>query len=216
MASTTILSLCTYFAFAHFLLLTLKCFGNRRFFLSFHSLFLWLESDVVFVSSIFCLLTDSILYFLISIYHCYQIYKKKTFTWFLFVSFDLTLGNIQVSSVCFPFVSVSTDLFKQNAIHFDQLFYQSIRIEFVMVNWAREFSFAHYVFIGQKCNLILIKNTFISFRIFVHSIVCVAKKNGTGFYITRKKSILYSCLIAYSMHFKYEFYSKRIFESTCI
>lgn len=133
-----------------------------------------------------------------------------------FVSFDLTLGNIQVSSVCFPFVSVSTDLFKQNAIHFDQLFYQSIRIEFVMVNWAREFSFAHYVFIGQKCNLILMKNTFISFRIFVHSIVCVAKKNGTGFYITRKKSIIYSCLIANSMHFKYEFYSKRIFESTCI
>lgn len=133
MASTTILSLCTYFAFAHFLLLKLKCFGNRRFFLSFHSLFLWLESDVVFVSSIFCLLTDSILYFLISIYHCYQINKKNVHLIF-FVSFDLTLGNIQVSSVCFPFVSVSTDLFKQNAIHFDQLFYQSIRIEFVMVN----------------------------------------------------------------------------------
>lgn len=216
MASTTILSLCTYFAFAHFLLLTLKCFGNRRFFVHF-ILFFWLESDVVFVSSIFCLLTDSILYFLISIYHCYQIYNnKKNVHLIFFVSFDLTLGNIQVSSVCFPFVSVSTDLFKQNAIHFDQLFYQSIRIEFVMVNWAREFSFAHYVFIGQKCNLILMKNTFISFRIFVHSIVCVAKKNGTGFYITRKKSIIYSCLIANSMHFKYEFYSKRIFESTCI
>lgn len=131
MASTTILSLCTYFAFAHFLLLTLKCFGNRRFFLSFHSLFLWLESDVVFVSSIFCLLTDSILYFLISIYHCYQIYKKKrsldfclyllTWLWviyrFLVFVFPLFLSQQTYSSkMQFTSTNCSTNRFELNLL----------------------------------------------------------------------------------------------------